>query len=111
MDPFSLVFLPTFGAGCVLGATLAWKASGRGLIGQTLLLLLAVAAVWLSLILGVCWGYDAWQSLPEPPDEAFADGANLTGSVMFGWMPAGAGCAVVFFIGHVMRHRRNRPRP
>ena len=88
MDPFDQVFYPTFAAGCALGALSAWSASGRGPVGQVLLLLLAALVVWFSLILAVGWGYDAWQSMPDPPDEAFADGAKLTGSVLFGWLPS-----------------------
>ena len=108
MDPFDQAFYPTFAAGCALGALFAWSASGRGPVGQVLLLLLAVLVVWFSLILAVGWGYDAWQSMPDPPDEAFADGATLTGSVLFGWLPSGFGCLLVWAIGHAVRHTRAR---
>jgi hypothetical protein len=108
MDPFDQAFYPTFAAGGALGAWLAWKASGRGRIGQVLVLLLAVAVVWFSLVLAVGWGYDAWQSMPDPPDEAFADGAKLTGSVLLGWLPSGFGCLLVWAIGHAVQHTRAR---
>ena len=110
MTLFEQVFYPTFSFGCALGAYLSWKASGRGPIGQVLVLLLAVAVVWCALILAVGWGYDAWQSMPDAPDEAFADGAALTGSLLFGWMPSGFGCLLIWIVGHAVRHTRNRAR-
>ena len=110
MTPFDLAFYPTFGAGCLLGTFLAWKASGRGPVGQVLVLLLAFVVIWLSLILGVYWGYGAWQSMPDPPEEAFADGADLAGSVLFGWMPSGLGCLVVWLVAHTVRTLRVRGR-
>ena len=59
MTPFDQVFYPTLGLGCALGTFLVCTATGRGLIGQLLLMLLAFAVVWLSLILGVHLGYGA----------------------------------------------------
>ena len=108
MTPYDLVFLPTFGAGCVISATLAWKAPGRGLLAQACLLLASFATLWLALIAGVCFGYDAWQTMPNPPDEAFADGAKLVGSVLFGWLPAGFGTLSVFVLSHAWRAWRRR---
>ena len=103
MTPFDQVFYPTLGLGCALGTFLVWTATGRGLIGQLLLLLLAFAVGWLSLILGVHLGYGAWQSMPDPPEVAFADGDELTMSVMFGWAPTGAGCVFVWALCHLVR--------
>jgi hypothetical protein len=34
-------------------------------------------------------GYGAWQSVPNAGEDAYADGAKLVGSFMFGWIPAG----------------------
>ena len=110
MNPFEQVFYPTLGAGCVLGAFLAWNASGRRLPGQIMTLSAAILAVWLSLFLGVHCGYGSWQSMENPPDEAFADGAWLTGSVLFGWMPSAFGCSLVFLAGLVWRLARGRRR-
>ena len=31
--------------------------------------------------------FDVWQAIPNPPSEAFADGAQLIGSVLVGWVP------------------------
>lgn len=68
------------------------------LLGQLVCLALAVLGLWFSLAAGVSYGYLAWQTSPNPPDEAFADGANLTGSVLFGWMPAGLFCVVCWVL-------------
>jgi len=65
-------------------------------IGKIVCLLLATIALWMGLFLGVHMGYGAWQGLPDPGDKAFADGAKLTGALMFGWMPAGIVCVVVW---------------
>ena len=32
-------------------------------------------------------GYGAWQTMPNPRDEAFADGAKLTAALFGGWIP------------------------
>jgi hypothetical protein len=65
-------------------------------IGQIVCLLLATIALWMGLSFGVHMGYGAWQGLPDPGDQAYADGANLTGAFMFGWMPAGIVCSAVW---------------
>jgi type IV secretory pathway TrbD component len=48
--------------------------------------------------------------MPNAPDEAFADGAKLTGSLLFGWLPAGFGCLMVWIIGHAVRRNGDRAR-
>ena len=65
-------------------------------IGKIVCLLLATIALWMGLFLGVHMGYGAWQGLPDPGDKAFADGAKLTRAFMFGWLPAGIVCSVVW---------------
>jgi hypothetical protein len=66
------------------------------LLGQILCLLVAIIALWASLIFGVGAAFDAWQAMPEPPNEAYADGAQLTGSIMFGWILAGPPCVFLW---------------
>ena len=41
--------------------------------------------------------------MPDPPEVAFADGDELTMSVMFGWTPTGAGCVFVWALCHLVR--------
>ncbi len=66
------------------------------ILGQLLCLLVAFLALWASLIIGVHEAYGAWQGMDNPPDEAFADGAKLTGSVLFGWMICAPACALAW---------------
>ena len=66
------------------------------IVGQIVCLLPATIALWIGLWLGVHMGYGAWQGLPDHGDRAYADGANLTGSFIFGWIPAGIVCSAVW---------------
>ena len=108
MTPYELVFYPTLGAGSVIASALAWKASGRRLLGQVSLLLASFVTLGFALIAGVHFGYGAWQRMPNPPDDAFADGAKLVGSLFFGWLPAGFASLFVFVLGHGWRASRRR---
>ena len=113
MNPFEQVFYPTITAGCALGIFLTWKASGCDAPGKRqVLMLLSFVIVWMSLFLGVHFGYGAWQTMPDPPDRAFADGAKLTGSLMFGWIPSGLACLLTLLVCRVLRRvsRRGDPR-
>lgn len=109
MNEFNQVFLPVFGAGAVIGVVLAWRAARTVRhVAAAGLLLLGTLVVWFSLAAGVHYGYGAWQGIENPPDEAFVDGAELVGSVMFGWLPAGMLCLLVFLFD---RHLHRRPLP
>ena len=66
------------------------------LVGQLVFLLIATIALWIGLWYGVHMGYGAWQGLPEHGEKAYADGAKLTGSFIFGWIPAGIACSAVW---------------
>ena len=66
------------------------------IIGQLVCALAATVSLWFGLWYGVHMGYGAWQALPNPGADAYADGANLVGSLMFGWMPAGFVCLVLW---------------
>ena len=66
------------------------------LLGQLICALGATLSLWFGLWYGVHMGYGAWQALPNPGADAYADGANLVGSLMFGWMPAGFVCLVLW---------------
>ena len=58
-------------------------------ISQIGAVLVAALALWAGLVVGVHMGYGEWQSSPGAGDQAYADGAKLTGALLFGWMPAG----------------------
>ncbi len=60
-----------------------WVASQAGAV------LVASLALWAALVVGVHMGYGEWQASPGAGDQAYADGAKLTGAFLFGWMPAG----------------------
>lgn len=60
-----------------------WLASQVGAV------LVAALALWAGLFMGVHMGYGEWQGSPGHGDKAYADGAQLTGALMFGWMPGG----------------------
>jgi len=100
------------------GATTgAWAHAAAGLLAFGLLvrhhdrcggtparILVAIATVlsgWNSLIAATfCW-FDTLQHQPNPPPEAFADGAALTGVMMAGWVPplaAFMACRLFVFI-------------
>jgi len=52
------------------------------------LLAIAILALWVSSVISVEVGYSLWQSMPDPPDDAFSD----TGAIFWliaGWLPSG----------------------
>ena len=49
------------------------------------------------MFFGSDMGYRAWQEMPDPPDEAFSD-ASVLGALIFGWLPAGLFCLMVFAV-------------
>lgn len=52
------------------------------------LLAIATLALWVSSVISVEVGYSVWQSMPDPPDDAFSD----TGAIFWlvaGWLPSG----------------------
>ncbi len=86
--------LCSYGAGYSLWSHLiaflmvAWG-SGRKRRGIRMALLgTAVLILWIGLILGVETGYSAWQSIPEPPQEAFSDTGGPFIVLFMGWFPA-----------------------
>ncbi len=86
--------LCSYGAGYSLGSLLialllvAWG-SGRKRGGVRMALLgTAVLILWIGLILGVETGYSVWQSIPEPPPEAFSDTGGPFVVLFMGWFPA-----------------------
>lgn len=107
LNELEAVLYPTLAGGGLLGGLLAWFAATRKSPFLFLpLLLVAVVVVWFSLAAGMHFGYGAWQGIDNPPAEAFADGADLTGSVMFGWIPSGLFCAVVFVLTRIVWWRK-----
>ena len=53
------------------------------------LLFVAALALWTAMFIAADMGYRAWQSIPDPPEEAYSD----TGPIFFlvaGWLPGAA---------------------
>lgn len=62
---------------------------GRWLAAQISAVLVAALALWTGLVVGVHLGYAEWQGAADAGDQAYADGAKLVGSLVFGWIPSG----------------------
>ncbi len=90
ITPFHTVFFTCLGISMLLMLALVLLVTWRFRFWvQCIAFLIGTLIVWFGLVLGTHYGYGAWQSMPDAPDRAFVDGAQLTGSVLFGWMPAG----------------------
>lgn len=106
MTPYDKVFYPIFGIALLITVYVAVFAAGRrSRVSQLLLLGFATISAWLGLALGSDLGFRFWQSLPDPPPEAFSD-AFPTGAIMFGWAPAGLFAGFCFAVASVLRRSR-----
>lgn len=96
MTPFHETFLPIFLIGCAI-ALVASIFAGRlsGWIWPGILLIVGILAFWVCIFIGSDLGYRAWQSMPDPPEEAFRD-TSVVGALVFGWIPGGMFCLSVF---------------
>lgn len=66
--------------------------------GRIPLLGVGVLLGWAGIAMGVDHGFRVWQSAPNPPDEAFADGAKAMFAVLAGWLPSGVVVGIVFAV-------------
>lgn len=108
-------FLTIFGIGLCLGVAAAVLAAcNRSWWGRVPLLLIGILCVWLGLFLGSDHGFRVWQSMPDPPDEAFADTAPL-GALLAGWLPGailvGVAFAAALLTNGMLRRLRDRKTP
>ncbi len=96
MTPYHEVFFPIFLMGCSIAAFTSFFA-GRltGCLWPAVLLVTGVLALWLAMSVGADLGYRAWQSMPDPPEEAFSD-ASAAGALFLGWLPSGIFCLTIF---------------
>jgi len=82
------VFLIVFFVPCVLSILLAYigaKAKGDSL--RSSCVMTSILFFWAGLGLASDLSFRAWQSIPDPPPEAFND-AGAAGAMFFGWIPA-----------------------
>ncbi len=105
-------FLTIVGIGLVGGVGSAAAAAWNGRwLGRIPLLLVGVIGVWLGLFFGSDHSYRVWQSMPNPPDEAFADTAPI-GALLLGWLPGSVIVGAAFGVtAMVLAWRRRRRRP
>jgi len=61
-------------------------------------LAVAVIGLWAGLFAGVDQGYRAWQSIPNPPEEAFSDTGGPFTVLFLGWVP----CAFLLSSVHLL---------
>ena len=96
MTPYHEYFIPIFSLGCLIAAFAAIFA-GRmsGCLLPGVLLVGAVLVFWGAMFVGTDMGYRAWQSMPDPPDEAFSD-ASAVGALILGWLPGALFCLTIF---------------
>ncbi len=103
-------FFTIFGIGLLYGGASAVLAAwNRSLWGRIPLLLAGILCVWLSLFLGSDKGFRVWQSMPDPPDEAFADTAPL-GALLAGWIPGGVIVGSFFALALLIFWLHQRPK-
>ena len=103
MTPYHTYFYPIFGAGALVALLLSLIAGWRrGCIVPLICLPLGVFGFWAGLFFGADIGYQQWQSMPDPPDEAFADTAPL-GALLIGWLPGSVFCGIVFGVTRLIR--------
>lgn len=104
MTAYDQVFYPIFGVGCAIAAIASFLAARKsGLVFPAALLVVGVVAFWAGLFIGSEFGYQAWQSIPDPPQEAFSDTAPM-GALLFGWLPGSVFCGYVFGFSRLVRH-------
>jgi hypothetical protein len=105
-------FLTVFGVGLIAGIGSAFFAAvNHSWLGKIPLLIVGVISVWLGLFLGSDKGFRVWQSMPDPPDEAFADTGPI-GALILGWIPGlmivGVAFGLCSFLVGIRRRRFRR---
>ena len=108
--PYDGVFWPIFGGGLAGSFVMATAAAGsRGFLIPLILRPIGVLSFWSTSFLGSDMGflgsdmgYRAWQQIPNPRDEAYSNAAPA-GLLIFGWIPGGMFCALVFGLNWLIR--------
>jgi hypothetical protein len=99
-------FAVIYGAGLLLAIGLAAAAARPSRVWIRVLGLAAsIGLLWFALLLATHMHYGVWQSMPDPPEEAFADGAKLVTALVAGWLPALPICGAAFLVSWLLRRR------
>ena len=73
-----------------------------------------ILLIWAGLFFGSELGYRSWQSMPDPPDEAFADTAPM-GFLIGGWVPGIMATlswwGALLLVRNLIRGRDDTPEP
>ena len=104
---FNLIFFPTLFAALALGAWGGWKR--RWLLPLTGLLG-GVLVFWGGLLWALATYFPIWQAGPNPPAEAFSDGAPLVFVLFAGWLPGLVLTGSAFAVARLIRARRHAAR-
>lgn len=98
MTPYIEKFIPIISLGCLVAGIASILAGRSSRLSRVIpLLALGVISWWIALFLGSELGYRAWQSMPDPPQQAFND-ASAAGALFVGWIPATLYCMSIFGI-------------
>ncbi len=96
--PFDEYFYPIFGIGVLLATAFSlYAGKARGWLLPLLCLMVGILSFWVTLFIGSEVGYQMWQKVPNPPDEAFADTFPM-GALLIGWLPGCLYCGFLFGI-------------
>jgi len=101
---FNLIFFPALAGALALAAWGGWK---RGWLLSLAGLLGGVLLFWGGLLAALGAYFTAWQQIPDPPEEAFSDGASLLFVLLVGWLPGLVLSGAAFAVARLIRARRN----
>ena len=100
---FHDVFLLVFFIPCSASIVLTYLAAATDRINkQVLCLSAAVLSFWVGMAVASDLAYRALQASPNPPADAFND-SSPAGIAMFGWIPAGIFCLIVYSMCRIAR--------
>ena len=104
---------PSLACGLAISSVMVIWGSRRVRRRSRMAVLAATTLVlWIALIVGVEYGYNAWQSIPNPPEEAFSDTGGPFFVLFAGWLPILIMLGIVhLFLRRCWRNLASRPTP
>jgi|GEM_PF-3050166 len=80
---------PSLACGLTLSSVMViWGSRREYRRSRMAVLAAATLVLWIALFVGVDSGYRAWQSIPNPPEEAFSDTGGPFSFLFAGWFPS-----------------------